>query len=87
MHRYLFDLIDTESATHVNGGMLDDDDQAKRLAIELAQEVREERPELIGRGYEIRVRGEQGNEISRVSIDRLPRGRDGFEREGADGKT
>ena len=69
MQRYHFDLIDTESVTDVKGAILDDDEQARKVASQLAQAVREGRPELIGRGCEILVRRENGSEISRVSID------------------
>ena len=72
MRRYHFDLVDTNSVTDVNGAILDDDDQAKKVARELANEVREGRPELIGHGYEILVRTDKGEEISRVAIDRAP---------------
>ena len=69
MRRYHFDLVDTNSVTDVNGAILDDDAQANKVARELAQEVREGRPELIGQGYEILVRTENGEEILRVAID------------------
>ena len=70
MRRYHFDLVDTNSVTDVNGAILHDDAQANKVAHELAHEVREGRPELIGHGYEILVRTEHGEEISRVAIDR-----------------
>jgi hypothetical protein len=76
MQRYNFALVDTENATDVEGAILDDDDQARKVASDLAQAVREGRPELIGLGYEILVRGENGSEISRISIDRA-KGRNG----------
>lgn len=69
MQRYHFDLINTENVTDVKGAILDDDDQARKVASQLAQAVREGRPELIGRGCEILVRRDNGGEISRVSID------------------
>jgi len=72
MRRYHFDLIDTDDVTVANGAILDDDNQARRVALDLARGVREGRPELIGCGYQILVRNESGEEISRVSIDRLP---------------
>jgi hypothetical protein len=69
MRRYHFDLVDTASVTDVNGAILDDDEHAMRIARGLAHEVREGRPELVGRGYEVLVRTENGNEISRVAVD------------------
>jgi hypothetical protein len=77
MHRYHFDLVDNENVTDVSGAILDDDEQARKVALELAQAVRDGRPELIGLGYEILVRGENGAEVSRVSIDQPPRGNNG----------
>lgn len=76
MQRYHFDLIDTENVTDVRGAILDDDDQARKVASRLAQAVREGRPELIGRGCEILVRRDNGSELSRVSIDPV-RGKNG----------
>ena len=69
MRRYHFDLVDTASVTGVNGAILDDDEHARKVARGLAFEVRQGRPELIGKGYEILVRTESGDEISRVAID------------------
>jgi hypothetical protein len=43
MHLYHFDLIDSASATDVSTAMLDDDEQARKLAAELALAVREGR--------------------------------------------
>jgi hypothetical protein len=73
MRRYHFDLIDTNNVTNASGALLDDDDQARKVAHELALEVRLQRPDLIGRGYEILVRTEGGVEILRAAIDRPPR--------------
>ena len=72
MRRYHFDLIDTVTVTDAGGALLDDDDQARKVAHELALEVRLQRPDLVGQGYEILVRTESGVEISRAAID-LPR--------------
>jgi hypothetical protein len=69
MRRYHFELVDTTSVTGVNGAILDDDAQARKVARELAHEVRQGRPELIGQGYEILVRTDEGDEVSRVAID------------------
>ena len=77
MRRYHFDLIDTNQVTDTKGAILDDDGQARKIARELAQEVREGRPHLIGRGYEILVRAENGDEVSRVPIDQVPRDENG----------
>lgn len=72
MRRYHFDLVDTNSVTDVHGAILSDDAHATKIARELALEVREGRPELIGQGYEILVRTESGDEVSRIALDRLP---------------
>ena len=69
MRRYHFDLIDTNTVTDASGALLDDDDQARKVAQELALEVRLQRPDLIGQGYEILVRTEAGVEILRAAID------------------
>jgi hypothetical protein len=72
MPRYHFDLVSSEEVTDVTGAILDDDEQAEKVALGLAVDVREAKPEFIGKGYEIVVRTEDGNEIFRVSIDRVP---------------
>jgi len=72
MRRYHFDLIATHSVTDVSGALLDDDDQAKKVGHELVQEVREQRPELVGKGYEVLVRNETGEEILRAAVDHSP---------------
>lgn len=74
MRRYHFDLVDINSVTDVNGAILDNDEHARKVARELAHEVREGRPELIGKGYEILVRTESGDEVSRVAIDQPANG-------------
>jgi hypothetical protein len=77
MRRYHFDLINTNQITDSKGAILDDDGQATKVALGLAHDVREGRPELIGRGYEILVRAEDGDEIARVAIDRVRKPEDG----------
>jgi hypothetical protein len=77
MPRYHFDLVASEEVTDVTGATLDNDDQAERVALSLATDVREAKPEFIGKGYEIVVRTEEGNEIFRVSIDHVPRLKNG----------
>jgi hypothetical protein len=77
MQRYHFDLVSTDDATDVNCAVLDGDDLARKVGLELAHQIREARPELIGQGYEILVRNESGDEISRVAIDHLPTDEDG----------
>jgi hypothetical protein len=69
MHRYYFDLIDTDKITDPQGAVLSDDEQAKKVAHGLARDVRADRPELVGRGFEVLIRTESGDEISRVPID------------------
>jgi hypothetical protein len=77
MHRYHFDLIATNTVTDASGAILDDDNQARKVAQKLARKVREQRPELIGQGYEILVRTEGGDEILRTAIDHSPAEGDG----------
>ena len=69
MPRYNFDLVTTEEVAGAAGAILDDDDQAEKVARNLATDVREARPDFIGKGCEIVVRSGDGNEIFRVSID------------------
>jgi hypothetical protein len=71
MPRYHFDLVNSEEVTDVIGAILDDDEQAEKVALSLARDVREAKSEFIGKGYEIVVRAEDGHEIFRVSIDRM----------------
>lgn len=73
MRRYHFDLIDTNSVTDVTGAILDNDKHARKFALGLAREARQGRPDLIGQGYEIRVRSESGDEISRLALDQPPK--------------
>lgn len=75
MRRYHFDLVDPNSVTDAGGALLDDDSQARKVARNLAQEVRESRPHLIGHGYGISVRTANGAEVFRVEID--PKKEDG----------
>ena len=69
MRRYHFDLVDTNSVTDAGGALLIDDNQAWKVARDLAREVRERRPQLIGLGYTISVRAANGSEVFRVEID------------------
>jgi hypothetical protein len=77
MPRYHFDLIDTNSVTDVTGAILDDDDHAIKVALDIARDAREGRPDLMGRGYEILVRTEGGEEISRTALDLPPKNGNG----------
>ena len=61
MRRYHFDLVDTNAVTDAGGSLLDDDNQARKVARHLVHEVREMRPELIGRGYVVIVRSDAGD--------------------------
>jgi hypothetical protein len=79
MRRYHFDLIATNHVTDSKGAILDDDGQARKIAMELAHDVCQGRPELIGRGCEILVRAENGDEITRVAIDQVAGHGDGPE--------
>ena len=69
MRRYHFDLIDTNSVTDAGGSLLENDDQARKVAHDLIKDVRHTRPELMGHGYEVVVRDDAGEEILRKSID------------------
>lgn len=69
MQRYHFDLIDSFNVNDERGSVLDGDDQARRFAHKLVHEVRARSPELIGHGYEVRIRNESGDEVSRVPVD------------------
>ena len=72
MPHYHFDLISTDHTTDVSDAVLDGDDVARKVGRELAHQVCEGRPELIGKGYEILVRNEDGDEIARLAVDQLP---------------
>ena len=74
MRRYHFDLVHTDSVTDAGGSILGDDEQARKVARKLVHEVREKRPELVGQGYEVLVRTDNGDVISRSAIDRPPTG-------------
>jgi hypothetical protein len=69
MRRYHFDLVDTDMVTDAGGSLLHDDEQARKVAHNLVQDVRETRPELVGRGYVVVVRSDAGREILRTAID------------------
>ena len=73
MRRYHFDLVDTNTVTDATGAVLDDDNQARKIAYRLAEQVRGERPDLVGQGYEILVRTDEGDEVLRAAIDKGPR--------------
>lgn len=77
MRRYHFDLVDSKSVTDVIGAILDDDNHAKKVALEIARDARQGRPDLVGHGYEIRVRSDSGEEISRLALDLLPKNGNG----------
>jgi hypothetical protein len=77
MRRYHFDLVDTNTVTDASGAILDNDDQARKVARELVLDVREQRPELVGHGYEILVRRDSGEEILRAAIDMAPKRENG----------
>ena len=78
MRRYHFDLVHINSVTDVHGAILDNDAHATKIARQLAHEVREGRPELIGKGYEILIRTENGHEVSRIALDRPADAGNGF---------
>jgi hypothetical protein len=82
MRRYHFDLVDTTSVTDANGAILDSDEQAIKVARDIVHEVRETRPELLGHGYEVLVRADNGQEIWRTAVDRPADGSNG----GQDGR-
>ena len=69
MQRYHFDLVDTTCVSNAGGALLEDDRQARKVAHDIAHDVRKTRPELIGQGYRISVKTQDGNEICLVAID------------------
>lgn len=77
MRRYHFDLIDSNSVTDASGALLDNDAQACQVARGLARQVRQTRPELVGHGYEVRVRAESGEDVWSTTIDPSANERDG----------
>ncbi len=72
MPHYHFDLVSTDHTTDVSDAVLEGDDVAGKVGLELAHQVRGGRPELIGQGYEILVRNQSGDEIVRIPIDQIP---------------
>lgn len=77
MRRYHFDLLDNNSITDVTGAILDNDNHARKFARDLARGARKGRPDLVGLGYEIRIRSESGDEISRLALDQPTKDGDG----------
>jgi len=66
---YQFELVGPDSVTPLDGGLLASQNEAEDVAISLAGDIRTTSPELFTRGYQVVVKDEQGNEISRIPID------------------
>jgi hypothetical protein len=69
MPLYQFELIGPDSATSLDGALLEDDDQAESIARSIADQARATNPELIAQDYQIVVTDELGKEIIRIPID------------------
>jgi uncharacterized protein DUF6894 len=69
MPLYQFELVGPDSVTPFDGGLLANQNEAEDVAIRLAGDIRTTSPELITGGYQVVVKDEQGNEISRIPID------------------
>jgi hypothetical protein len=67
--RYHFDLIDSQIISDEGGAELPDNASAIQAAHLLAKRLVQEKPELLHRGFAIRVTDEDGRELSRVPID------------------
>jgi hypothetical protein len=72
MPRYHFDLVDKNTTFDHGGRILEDDDQAIEAAELLAKQLRIARPDLIGKGFLALVTDEDGREVHRVRLDRIP---------------
>jgi hypothetical protein len=69
MPLYQFELVGPDSATSLDGALLEDDDQAESIARSIADQARVTNPELIAQDYQIVVTDELGNEIVRIPFE------------------
>lgn len=70
--RYHFDLVDGSTTFDRAGRILPDDDHAIEAANLFAKRLRIARPDLIGNGLLVLVTDEDGREVHRVRLDRIP---------------
>ena len=68
MARYHFDLADGEKIADVGGHDCEDIAEARRVADGLAERLAAREPDLVGRGYAIAVRDENGVEVYRSEL-------------------
>jgi hypothetical protein len=73
MPRYNFSLVDSQTVSDQGGQVLQDDSQAVVVAEQLAQQLSDLRPELLGQQFAILVRDEHGEEVHRAPLDRQSR--------------
>jgi hypothetical protein len=71
MPRYHFDLVDSRTVADQGGRVLPDDIMASEVADLLAEKLRSVRPELRGKGYEIMVTNDEGEEVHRAPLDKF----------------
>ena len=69
MSLYHFELVGAGTVASLDGALAEDDLQAAGIALDLAEDLRTSKPWLIGKGYEVVVKDECGNEIGRVMFD------------------
>jgi hypothetical protein len=69
MPRFYFKLVDGHLVTNYGAHDLDDETAAQIAAIELARSIRQERPELVGRGYSVSVTDELGGDVCAIPIE------------------
>jgi hypothetical protein len=72
MPRYHFSLVDSTTVEDQGGRILADDAMATDVANRLASQLREIRPELIGKNYAIVVTSADGRELHRAALDDDP---------------
>jgi hypothetical protein len=71
MPRFHFDLIDSKTVVDYGGRLLEDEELATEVAIKLAQELFDARPELRGKGFKILVTDADGERVHEAPLDRF----------------
>jgi hypothetical protein len=69
MPLYYFKLVDSRIVSDYGVHQLADEDAARKAAIELAQSIREARPDFVGQGCSVSVTDEDGTGICVVPVD------------------
>jgi hypothetical protein len=69
MPRYYFKLIDGHLVANYGAHELDDITAAQIAAIRLARSIRDDRPELVGKGYLVSVTDELGADVCNIPIE------------------